>query len=319
MDNQPLVSIGIPTYNRPEYLKKALDCAINQTYENLEIIVSDNCSKNPEVEKICREYSQNDSRVRYFRQEKNIGMAANGEFVLNTAKGKYYQWCMDDDWLSENYIEEGLKFLEANPDYSIAFGVMNFYNKDYSLDKECQQVSFEENGYLNRIKKYSKTAISSSLSFGLTTKDLVHKVYSGKSRMPEDWIFMVKILFEGKGKFIKNISYNALNNGCSKNLESLKEFFNMPELTQENFWETLAQTVSDAILSDDFFLERLDESKREKLALETHRALISNKKQSIESKKITVKKVLKYIIKNPLFLFKKDFYIKAKEIYREGK
>ena len=47
---QPLVSVGIPTYNRPEGLRRTLECITKQTYKNLEIIVSNNCSSGPEIE-----------------------------------------------------------------------------------------------------------------------------------------------------------------------------------------------------------------------------------------------------------------------------
>jgi len=52
--NSPLVSIGIPTYNRPNELKIAIESIVNQKYNNLEIIVSDNCSSDPAVEKLCK-------------------------------------------------------------------------------------------------------------------------------------------------------------------------------------------------------------------------------------------------------------------------
>jgi glycosyltransferase involved in cell wall biosynthesis len=57
MENEPLVSVGIPCYNRPEGLKRTLECITGQTYKNLEIIVSDNCSPDPEVERVGREYA----------------------------------------------------------------------------------------------------------------------------------------------------------------------------------------------------------------------------------------------------------------------
>lgn len=57
MEEGPLVSVWIPCYNRPEGLKRTLECITGQTYKNLEIIVSDNCSPDPEVERVGREYA----------------------------------------------------------------------------------------------------------------------------------------------------------------------------------------------------------------------------------------------------------------------
>lgn len=93
----PLVSVGIPAYNRPEGLRRTLDCITAQTYTNLEIIVSDNCSPDPKVEQIAREFQRQDSRIKYFRQERNIGPLDNFKFVLEQSSGEYFMWAADDD------------------------------------------------------------------------------------------------------------------------------------------------------------------------------------------------------------------------------
>jgi glycosyltransferase involved in cell wall biosynthesis len=72
-ENQPLVSVGIPTYNRPAGLHRTLECITQQTYPNLEIIVSDNCSPDVEIGKVVQSFIEVDHRIKYFRQPKNIG------------------------------------------------------------------------------------------------------------------------------------------------------------------------------------------------------------------------------------------------------
>jgi glycosyltransferase involved in cell wall biosynthesis len=94
---EELVSIGLPAYNRPEQLKKALESLIKQTYENIEIILSDDCSTDEKVKEICLYYSQIDKRIRYFRQKRNLGPEYNFKFVLDKAEGKYFMWAADDD------------------------------------------------------------------------------------------------------------------------------------------------------------------------------------------------------------------------------
>ena len=79
--NGPLVSVGIPTYNRPDGLRRTLECITGQTYRNLEIIVSDNCSPNPDADKVGKEFAQKDPRIQYFRQKENTG-GFNFKFVL---------------------------------------------------------------------------------------------------------------------------------------------------------------------------------------------------------------------------------------------
>src|SRR5947199_10799653 len=94
---EPLVTVGIPTYNRPAGLRRALDCITGQTYRNLEILVSDNCSPGEETAAIVREYQSRDPRISYFRQPTNLGMDGNFKFLLAQAAGPYFFWAADDD------------------------------------------------------------------------------------------------------------------------------------------------------------------------------------------------------------------------------
>lgn len=106
--NQPLVSVGIPTYNRPEGLRRTLECVTNQSYANLEIIVSDNCSQGKDTQDVVKEFTDKDPRVKYYRQDKNEGGAFNFKFVLEKAVGKYFAWIADDDEWDAFFVEKCL-------------------------------------------------------------------------------------------------------------------------------------------------------------------------------------------------------------------
>jgi glycosyltransferase involved in cell wall biosynthesis len=115
---EPLVSVVIPTYNRPDYLKQAIASAVKQTYQNIEIIVSDNCSSEnplPIVESFA------DSRIRFWRHPQNIGMIANQIHGFQMAQGKYIASLHDDDMWNEDFLAKLVPPLEANSDLIIAF------------------------------------------------------------------------------------------------------------------------------------------------------------------------------------------------------
>ncbi|MBD2448996.1 glycosyltransferase family 2 protein [Nostoc sp. FACHB-152] len=115
---EPLVSVVIPTYNRPEYLKQAIASAVNQTYQNIEIIVSDNCSpENPQA--IIESF--NDSRIRLWRHPKNIGMLPNQMHAFKMARGKYLASLHDDDMWNEDFVAKLVSTLEADPNLILAF------------------------------------------------------------------------------------------------------------------------------------------------------------------------------------------------------
>ncbi len=101
-DSLPLVTIGIPTYNRANsYLRQTLRAAVSQTYKNIEIIVSDNCSLD-DTESVVKEF--NDPRIRYYRQQGNIGAVPNVNFCLEQSQGKYFLALYDDDLIDEDFV-----------------------------------------------------------------------------------------------------------------------------------------------------------------------------------------------------------------------
>ncbi|GJL63794.1 MAG: hypothetical protein NPIRA04_24480 [Nitrospirales bacterium] len=108
-----LVTIGIPTYNRANaFLPQALESAIAQTYENLEIIVSDNCSTD-NTETVVKGYG--DPRIKYFRHGKNIGPLGNSNFCLEQAQGEYFLQLHDDDVIDPDFIEVCMKAERTFP------------------------------------------------------------------------------------------------------------------------------------------------------------------------------------------------------------
>jgi glycosyltransferase involved in cell wall biosynthesis len=129
--SMPMVSIGLPTFNRPEGLKRSLDCILLQTYPSLEIIVSDNCSS-PEhsIEEIVADYSRKDKRIKYYRQESNIGAFFNFQFVLKKASGEYFMWFADDDFKSPIFIEQMLGLIQNAGGAFGTYAVKNYVSGD---------------------------------------------------------------------------------------------------------------------------------------------------------------------------------------------
>src|SRR4029077_21125951 len=113
---QPLVSIGIAAYNRPDGLRRTLQCVSGQTYINLEIIVSDDCSPGDEISRLVSQTMVTDKRIRFYRQVNNIGAVGNYEFLLNKAAGKYFFWADDEDLCEREFVETIVSRMELEPD-----------------------------------------------------------------------------------------------------------------------------------------------------------------------------------------------------------
>ncbi len=109
----PKVSIGMPVYNGDDFIRRALDSVLNQTFTDFEVIISDNASDD-ETEIICREYAAKDDRISYFRQKTNIGGTDNFLFVLNKAQSSYFSFLAHDDWWAgRELFAETLRFGES--------------------------------------------------------------------------------------------------------------------------------------------------------------------------------------------------------------
>ncbi|HMF79731.1 MAG TPA: glycosyltransferase family 2 protein [Bryobacteraceae bacterium] len=114
MQSTPLLSIGMPVYNGEQFLTKALDSLLGQTFQDFEFIISDNASTDA-TEIICRSYAERDTRIRYSRNGENMGAGWNTRRVCSLATGKYFKWAAHDDFCERTFLEKCIEALEADP------------------------------------------------------------------------------------------------------------------------------------------------------------------------------------------------------------
>lgn len=115
----PEVSIGLPVFNGAVFLNDCLDAILNQTYTNFELVISDNASTD-ETQHICERYQKLDQRIRYVRQERNLGAARNYNIVFERSRGKYFRWAAHDDVILPSYLELCVKEFEEDVDHRLA-------------------------------------------------------------------------------------------------------------------------------------------------------------------------------------------------------
>jgi glycosyltransferase involved in cell wall biosynthesis len=109
----PRVSIGLPVYNGENYIREAIDSILSQTFEDFELIISDNASTD-ETEKICREYANRDQRIKYYRNQQNLGAAKNYNIVFELSTGEYFKWVAHDDLCAPEFLEKCIKVLDSD-------------------------------------------------------------------------------------------------------------------------------------------------------------------------------------------------------------
>lgn len=113
-DIPPRVSVGMPVFNGERYVKAALDAVLAQTFRDFELIISDNASTDATGE-ICREYAARDSRIRYSRNDENIGSARNGNRTIQLATAKYFKSAHHDDLCAPEFLARCVEVLEQHP------------------------------------------------------------------------------------------------------------------------------------------------------------------------------------------------------------
>jgi glycosyltransferase involved in cell wall biosynthesis len=119
MSTKPLVSIGLFLYNGDRFLEAAIESFLNQTFRDFELIISDNCSTDKSDE-ICRRYAAQDSRIRYYRNQRNMGAGWNVRRVYELATGKYFKQAAHDDMIQPDYLRQCVDALEADESLVLA-------------------------------------------------------------------------------------------------------------------------------------------------------------------------------------------------------
>ena len=113
MSVSPRLSVGLPVYNGEPYISQSIEALLGQSYEDFELIISDNASTDGTAD-ICRRYGKQDSRIRYIRQPANIGLSPNHNFVVQQARGEYFKWAAADDLYARDLLKSCVETLDED-------------------------------------------------------------------------------------------------------------------------------------------------------------------------------------------------------------
>ena len=116
----PKVSIGLPVYNGERYFRQSIESILSQTYGDFELIISDNASTDKTSE-ICREFAKKDGRINCYRNEENLGAAANFNRVFRLARGKYFRWATADDIVASDTLEKCVGVLDSHSEVVLCY------------------------------------------------------------------------------------------------------------------------------------------------------------------------------------------------------
>lgn len=205
----PTVSIGMPIFNDEKYVSRALDDLLAQTFEDFELIISDNDS-NDKTEEICRRYASKDRRIRYHRQCRNLGAQANFIFVLQRARGEFFMWAASDDQWDSDFITILLDALRRDQSYASAFCPFINVDEDGRPLGGIQQFDFSDRNIIRRILRFNFTPDSTRDAFiyGLHRRKYIHDVkipvwWWINSKVPLSGAYPVLTFFLARGGYIQ--------------------------------------------------------------------------------------------------------------------
>jgi len=207
-----LISIIVPVYNVEKYLRKCIDSIINQTYENIDIILIDDGSTDSSSE-ICNEYSKKDKRIKVIHKE-NRGVSSARNEGIKHARGEWITFIDSDDWIEKNFCEILLKkVLETKSDVALC-GYNRINNKKTEkINAKNRELIFNCNEYL--IKSLNPQTGFGFCHMKLIKKEILKGIYFNENIVVgEDALFNVMISQNiKKAIFVEQALYNyRINN-----------------------------------------------------------------------------------------------------------
>ncbi|MDY6793326.1 MAG: glycosyltransferase family 2 protein [Thermodesulfobacteriota bacterium] len=219
----PLVSIGFPVYNGSRFMRHALDSLLTQTYEDIEIVIADNASID-ETQEICTAYAKKDSRIRYFRNEENMGAVWNYNHVFELSSAKFFMWASCDDYWDPIYIETCLQSITASSKMilagTICQGVHPDTNRIRLIDAGITTVGMRP---FNRFKHY-KSIIHrgkhiGGIFYGLYRSSELKKVMPIKKLIAADHFIIADLALRGEFVTVPKALFFKRWGGASRNFK----------------------------------------------------------------------------------------------------
>lgn len=234
-NNAPLITIGMPIYNGDKFLNQALESLSKQTFTDYEILISDNASIDKTAD-IIKEWQAKNPKIKYFRQEENIGALKNFEWLLNNSKSNWFMFAAYDDLWSENYLSELYKKIKENNEdvlLSAPKVIKTKENGEFDIEREFDKRINTAEG-LTRIKLLLRW-VQSGWFYGLYNKQALTEAfnyanYKFKLTWGSDFIVLLPILLSGKVTGNNNAVFYQRQTGISDQKYRPKTFKTQYEL-----------------------------------------------------------------------------------------
>jgi len=225
-----LVSVCIPTYNRADLLQKAILSALNQTYKNIEIIITDNGDCRHVIEPLLKKHNL----IKYHKNNTNIGSVNNLQKAAGLARGEYIKFLLDDDLLRPTCIEKMVKVMNSHPTVGLVMAPLDI------IDYDGQKI--EPLFYLVKKMKYLYAYLNESrlIPKEVILNDFLTKTYP--CCVPTGFMIR-KSIFKKMGGFDKEYKYIGDLELCM-HIATLADFYYINEVLSSWRYTSSSETIS---------------------------------------------------------------------------
>ena len=211
---KPLVTICTPCYNHEQYLDDYFQGIINQTYKNIELIITDDCSSDSSREIIAKWIPVLKKRLKnivYIENESNCGITKTCNEMFKLAKGKYIKDVASDDVLPLNSIGICVDFMQTHPDVTLVVGNSCQIKNDYHFGDHYDMKKLQDTNYLNHIEDLHHELLKHNIinAGGAFYRDTVFEKYGyyDEEMLYEDWDYWLTVSKAEKIYFIDDVVY----------------------------------------------------------------------------------------------------------------
>jgi glycosyltransferase involved in cell wall biosynthesis len=214
----PSISIGLPVYNGARFLPQALESLLGQSFSDIELIVSDNASSDS-TQNICTEYAARDARIRYVRQNVNIGAMRNWNFVAKQARGKYFKWSSASDYCAPDMLARCFAAMEAESDIVLCYGQTCLVDQETGeLTEYSGNIELMEDRPHERFSKLCGSLKLNNAYGGLIRTDVLHRTKLNRLYSGGDIILMAELALMGRFRLLPpTLLYRRMGRETSSN------------------------------------------------------------------------------------------------------
>lgn len=147
----------MPVFNDIDFIEQSIKSILNLKDVDFILIISDDCSTDGSAE-ICLKYAEEDKRIKYIRQQRNLGISKNMAFLLGLADTPYFMWAADDDLWDPYFASILIQLLQNNPKAIAAFSIYNEINETNEQTNEIVDINYSNSNRYKRLVYFIKNA-----------------------------------------------------------------------------------------------------------------------------------------------------------------